>query len=230
MILREQAEEIFAWGVDYRTRHFGDGIVGAWSNHSRGAAEVAEKIAARAGLDVDRAYASGLLHDIGRYLGPYTGLNHIIDGYDLLQQKEMSEEIARICLTHSFDPQESVSYLQLDDKKREKFVKDYVLNVKYDDYDKLIQLADYMSGAHGVTTIERRFCSVIRRHGMPEPRTTLNRLYDLKTYFSKKVGEDIYQLFREKIMQTPFQGIPGDVEKTIVQQEADLAQEEGSKK
>ncbi|MBR3233597.1 HD domain-containing protein [Candidatus Saccharibacteria bacterium] len=209
MKLRERAEEIFAWGMKQRTENFPDANNSAWENHSRAAAEIAEKIAKHAGMDAERAYAGGLLHDIGRYLGPHTGMNHIPDGYDLLKEKGMPEEVARVCLTHSFNPQETVEALELENKEREQFVKNYVLNTKYDDYDKLFQLVDFMSGSHGVTTIERRFCSVIYRHDIPDPRSTLIKIYEIKKYFDKKIGGDIYELFHDKIAETPFQGIPG---------------------
>ena len=39
---------------------------GPWGNHSRTAAHCAEAIAKRAGMDAERAYVLGLLHDIGR--------------------------------------------------------------------------------------------------------------------------------------------------------------------
>ena len=211
MTLRERAEEIFEWGMKYRESNFPDGNNSAWDNHSRGAAEVAEKIAEKCGMDADRAYTSGLLHDIGRSKGPHTGLNHIIDGYEILKSQDMPEEIARICMTHSFNPKRTIDTFELADKEKELKIKEYVKSVDYDDYDRLIQLADYMSGAHGVSTIERRFCSVLRRHGFYgiEPREVLNGIYELKEYFDMKSGGDVYELFHEKIATTPFQGLPG---------------------
>ncbi|MBQ3325692.1 HD domain-containing protein [Candidatus Saccharibacteria bacterium] len=213
MKLREQADAIFAWGMKYREEHFPDSNNFAWHNHSHGAAEFAKKVAEQAGMDAERAYASGLLHDIGRYLGPHTGFYHIVDGYDFLKEKGMPEEIARICMTHSFNPQDSVDNLHLDNPEKEKRIKDYVKSLKYDDYDRLIQLADYMSGSHGISTIERRYCSVMRRHGvlLSQPRDVLNKLYELKEHFNKKIGMDVYELFHDEIAKTPFLGIPGSM-------------------
>lgn len=207
MELRERANEIFAWARAHRT----DELALTWENHSRGAAVVAERIAKKAGMDGDVAYAMGLLHDVGRYRAVKTGMNHIIYGYELLMEKDMPE-IARICLTHSFNPKEKVQILKLDDSEKTAFVRDYVLNTKFDDYDMLIQLADFMSGSHGVTTIERRFCSVLSRHELPEPQKVLKKLYELKEYFDKKCGvENIYSLFEEEIAQAEIRGIPGDL-------------------
>lgn len=206
MNLREEAETIFAWGRAQRN----DELALTWENHSRGAAEVARRIAKAAGMDADKAYAMGLLHDIGRYKGVKTGMNHIIYGYELLMERNLPE-IAKICLTHSFNPKEKVEILEFDDASKVEFVKDFVLKAEYDDYDKLIQLADFMSGAHGITMIERRFCSVLVRHELPEPQKVLQRLYELKEYFDKKCGiSNIYLLFEEELKAAAIRGIPGD--------------------
>ena len=204
MNLREQAEEIFEWGVKQRI----DDVVDAWVAHSRGAAKICEKIAERCDLDIDRAYACGLLHDIGRYKGTETGLNHITDGYEFLVQKGLPE-IARVCLTHTFNPKDKVDHVKLDDPDKIIFLKNYIKNAEYDDYDLLTQLADYMSGAHGITTIERRFCSVLWRHGLKEPQKDLIALYKLKDYFTEKAGIDIYELFRDEVMKSTLNGTPG---------------------
>ena len=203
MYLRDKAEEIFDWGVEQRT----DKLFHLWVAHSRGVAKISETIAKKCGMDVDKAYACGLLHDIGRYKGTETGLNHITDGYDVLMEEGLPE-IARICLTHTFNPREKVDGVELDDPEKTKFLKDFIYNAEYDDYDKLVQLADYMSGAHGITTIERRFCSVLWRHGLKDPQADLVALYKLKEYFSKKAGMDIYELFPEEIMRSALNGIP----------------------
>ena len=204
MKLRDLADEIFAWGLAQRQ----DAVVFAWENQSRGAARVAETIAKKCGMDVDKAYAEGLLHDIGRYKGPNTGMEHIIDGYLLLKEKGL-EEIARVCLTHSLNPKEKVDDVTLDDPEQDKFLKEYLKQIEFSDDDKLIQLADFMAGAHGITTIERRFCSVLWRHGLRSPAEDLTTLYGVKEYFDKKAGVDVYELFHEEISKSPFKGIPG---------------------
>lgn len=206
MELREKAKDIFAWGRAQRT----DELALTWENHSKGAASVAERLAEKAGMDKDLAFAMGLLHDIGRYRSVKTGMNHIIYGYELLMEKGLPE-VARICLTHSFNPKEKVQILELDDPEKTEFVKQFVMGAEYDDYDKLIQLADFMSGSHGITTIERRFCSVLSRHDLPEPQMVLRRLYELKEYFDEKCGvENIYSLFKDELEEAAIRGIPGD--------------------
>ena len=56
---------------------------GPWGDHSRTAAHCAEAIALKAGLDADKAYVLGLLHDIGRKFGK-RHLGHVSDGYSYM--------------------------------------------------------------------------------------------------------------------------------------------------
>ena len=73
---------------------------GSWGDHSRVAARCAEKIAAAAGMDPEKAYVQGLLHDIGRKFG-VKHLGHVYDGYHYMLSLGYADA-ARICLTHSF--------------------------------------------------------------------------------------------------------------------------------
>ena len=206
MTLRERAEEIFSWAKEQEISS--DRELPAWVAHSLGAARVAEEIAKRVpGMDAERAYAAGLLHDIGRYQGVGTGMYHIIAGYKLLNEKGLPE-MARISLTHSFYPKEKLNeFARIGTEEEWEFVKKYINEAEYDDYDRLIQLADYMAGGHGVTTIERRFCSVLARHGLGEPRRKLLLLLDLKLYFDEKIGGNIYELFRKEIAESSIRGV-----------------------
>ena len=59
--LRKRADEIFAREVVGRIDEV----------HGKGVAYVAEKIAGAAGMDADKAYVFGLLHDVGKK--PHSG-------------------------------------------------------------------------------------------------------------------------------------------------------------
>lgn len=89
---REKAESLLEW-ADNQNK-------GPWVQHSKVAARAAEVIANACGLDANRAYILGLLHDIGRFEG-VRALHHAIAGYNLMMDKGYSD-VARICLTHSF--------------------------------------------------------------------------------------------------------------------------------
>ncbi len=52
---------------------------GTWIDHSYHVARLAEKIAGKAGMDSEKAYIYGLLHDIGRRNGSMQA-RHAIEG------------------------------------------------------------------------------------------------------------------------------------------------------
>lgn len=54
---------------------------GPWTKHAQNVAAAAEIIAEHCGLNPEKAFVCGLLHDIGRRNG-VTAVRHIIDGYD----------------------------------------------------------------------------------------------------------------------------------------------------
>ncbi|MCR4934321.1 MAG: HDOD domain-containing protein, partial [Lachnospiraceae bacterium] len=56
---------------------------GAWVKHSENVALAAKLIAEKCGMDSDKAYVLGLLHDIGRRFG-VSYLAHVYDGYHYL--------------------------------------------------------------------------------------------------------------------------------------------------
>ncbi len=109
---------------------------GPWDKHSLYVGEAAKAIAKRC-IDIDEevAYAMGALHDIGRREG-ISHMHHIISGYEFMK-KEGYECIGNICLSHSFPFQDIREYFgKLDCSDIEKeFIKDYLKNVEYNDYD-----------------------------------------------------------------------------------------------
>ena len=64
-----------------------------WTKHSLNVAHLARKIAQRAGLDEEKAYIFGLLHDIGRRKGTMQA-RHAIEGYQFM--RDQCPEVARI--------------------------------------------------------------------------------------------------------------------------------------
>lgn len=197
MELRKRAEEIFERNVKKRLDE----------THCRGVAYVAEKIAAAASMDADKAYVFGLLHDVGKE--PHSGWGHIMIGYEKMMEEDLPE-VARICLTHSFQVKSTLSDMK--DEEFYDFVSEYVENVEYDDYDRLIQLADFMSCADGVVPIEWRVCDVLLRHNAtPNSQATLRKIYELKKYFAEKCGvSDLYDLFDEEFSKVNYKKTPGD--------------------
>ena len=169
---------------------------GAWERHCENAAACAEKIAAACGLDSEKAYVLGLLHDIGRKF-LVRDLGHIYYGYKYMLSLGY-DQAARVCLTHSFPNQSLAIYIGKTDIPKEEAdeVKDALSSTVCDDYDRLIQLCDALAGSEGVLDIEERMADVKRRYGN-YPQAQWDKNLELKAYFEAKSGAgSIYDLLK----------------------------------
>ena len=164
---------------------------GPWGDHSRTAAHCAEAIAARSGMNFDKAYVLGLLHDIGRKFGK-RHLGHVSDGYSYMMSLGY-DDVARICLTHSFNEKDLSKYIGNFDTTEEEtnLIKDGLNAIELDDYDRLIQLCDSISGAEGVMDQIDRMTDVKNRYGAYD-RDKWNANIRLREYFEDMMGEDLY--------------------------------------
>lgn len=169
---------------------------GPWTKHSINVANAAKIIADNCtGLNGEKAYVCGLLHDIGRRTG-IAAVRHIIDGYDYAMANGWSE-IARVCLTHSFPVKDIEADIGKKDISQEQycFIDKFLKNVEYDDYDKLIILCDSLADANGFCILEKRFIDTSRRYGVyPFSIDRWNKTYEYKEYFERKIGRSIYSL------------------------------------
>lgn len=169
---------------------------GPWGNHSRVAAHCAEKIASACDdMDKNKAYILGLLHDIGRKFG-VRHLGHVLDGYSYMMDLGY-DEVAKVCLTHSFNNQTVDQYIGKFDVSEEELelIQFKLKEVEMDDYDRLIQLCDALAGAEGVLNIEERMLDVKNRYGF-YPQEKWDSNIKLKQYFENKTGKDIYECCR----------------------------------
>jgi len=192
---REQALDLLNWAGSLNP--------GPWKLHVLSAARAAETIAAAAGLDPERAFVSGALHDIGRYEGP-SYARHMTAGAKILREKGF-DEIARICLTHSFPDHSVANYIgKWDISPEEKAeLSAFIESAEYDDYDRLIQLCDALSLPTGVCLIEKRLVDVALRHGAFAGLERKWRAFlDIRKYFEKRIGRSIYALFPEVVENT----------------------------
>ena len=191
MNYREKADELFSWALE-KPRASED-----WQKHSKDVAKVCEEVAKRAGMDSDLAYAKGLLHDFYKSIErdaeikieingeEVPAMTHPFTGYRLLMEKGFPEG-ARAALTHTFYNLEEVFNGGFDQRltpEDAKFLKRWLSENEYDDYDKLVQLADNMVSWKGVMTIDDRFCDILMRHPVSNPQSGLLKLYELKDYF-----------------------------------------------
>lgn len=165
---------------------------GPWGNHSRTAAHCAEKIALACGdLDANKAYIFGLLHDIGRKFG-IRHIGHVSDGYTYMMTLGY-DEVAKICLTHSFNNQTVEEYIGKNDTTEEEFslIQESLKSVSFDEYDRLIQLCDALAGSDGVLDVEARMEDVKQRYGF-YPKAKWDTNIALKNHFEKRTGNNIY--------------------------------------
>ncbi len=174
---------------------------GPWGNHSRTVAHCAEKIAQACGdMDANKAYILGLLHDIGRKFG-VRHLGHVLDGYTYMMTLGY-DEVAKVCLTHSFNNQSLNEYIGKIDTTEEEtdLIKTQLRSVHFDEYDKLIQLCDALAGAEGVLDIELRMEDVKQRYGF-YPQAKWDSNMELKKYFENKTGKNIYAVVEKDSFQ-----------------------------
>lgn len=162
---------------------------GPWEQHSRYVAENAKKIAERcSGLDAEKAYVYGLLHDIGRKFG-VSYLAHVYDGYHYLLDMGYYHA-ARIALTHSFNLKDINDYIGKFDitESAQEEIKALLADIEYNDYDYLIQLSDAVAKADGIVSLEERMNDVKNRYGY-YPQKKWDRNVWLKQYFEEKIQE-----------------------------------------
>ena len=189
---KEEAENMLFWARDKNP--------GIWIEHSKAVARAASIIALKCNLDTDRAYVSGILHDIGYYSG-YRSLFHVYSGYELLVSKGFNE-VAEICLSHSFPCRRIEEFFGKNDctEAEASVIQSYLSSSIYNDYDKLIQLCDAVGTSKGISTIDVRMMDVIRRHGFNDySLEKIEAIYRLKAYFDMLCGVDIYELFYDEI-------------------------------
>jgi hypothetical protein len=177
---------------------------GRWVSHAKNAGLAAKLIAEKtADLDPETAYIFGILHDIGRKFG-IRQMSHVLEGYKFLMEKGFSSA-ARISLTHSFPLKNIKTAIAGWDCTKEEFdfIQDYISNIEYNDYDRLIQLCDYLSLYSGFTIIEKRMIDIILRYGTNElTQIKFKEVIKIKEYFDKKVNGSIYSLLPDLVETT----------------------------
>ena len=121
-------------------------------------------------------------------------LGHVSDGYTYMISLGY-DEVAKICLTHSFNNQTTKEYIGKFDVFDEELnlIKNTLAKVDMSDYDRLIQLCDSLAGSEGVLDIEERMGDVKQRYGY-YPQEKWDSNIRLKIYFEEKAGKDIYEI------------------------------------
>lgn len=178
---------------------------GAWIQHSINVGLAAKRIAEKCrNINPEKAYVLGLLHDIGRRYG-VSGRRHGIDGYKYLMEKGW-DEAARICLTHSFPVIDFDKEMGKNDMSEEdsEFVKNYIKDISYDDYDRLLIICDSLADDKGFCMLEKRFIDTARRYGTYSFTVERwNATFEIKEYFEEQMSCSIYDIL-PNIKETTF--------------------------
>ena len=167
---------------------------GPWVKHSENVGIAARNIAEKIpGMDPDKAYIVGLLHDIGRRVGIVDILTHVYEGYKYCMSQGW-DEAARICMTHSYRlMKDEFDYEPTSDMEKE--IKKFICSTEADDYDKLIQLCDSLAVDYGFVILEKRFVDVTRRYGIMEGYIKGWEVsFAIKEAFEEKMGCSIYDV------------------------------------
>ena len=159
-------------------------------------------LAAACSLDVMKAGIMGYCHDIGKMIKDErkTKTFHGLTGYDYFKSVG-EDELAQICLTHSFPNtdfrmEEYISYGEDNIKRVQSILKD----VKYTDYDRIIQLSDLMVNFDGYAVfyenLKGRMNYIEKEYHVEHQhiRTKYKNAIRLKRYFEKKYNCNIYKL------------------------------------
>ncbi len=196
-LTREIAEKTLAWAETQNP--------GPWGDHSRFVAKGCALIASRCGMDAEKAYILGLLHDIGRYPG-VTGIRHMLDGYHFCIERGW-DKAAQICLTHGYLIQEDAKAIvgPVDMTAEESTeVERLLAEFQYDDYDRLTQLCDALALPTGFCLLEKRWIDVAMRYGThPANVKRWKRTLEIKGMFETRMGCCVYDI------------LPGVVENTF---------------
>lgn len=166
-----------------------------WIDHSICVGKTAGKIAAKLGIDVEKAIACGYIHDIGKGTAEFE--NHPMQGYKYLKELGYDDEYANICLTHSYLNNDINCVAAEMHSKDIRILEEFITNHKYTIYDKLITLCDLMSMQVNVI-IEKRLIDIYDRRGVHKNTVyNIRESQKLKKEFDEMLGYNLYRLFPE---------------------------------
>lgn len=159
-ITRTQAKQLAGYYLQQRIYQGSNPrIIFEHGIHIHNVAKITEAIAkhTNGALNPDTAYALGLIHDIGRIKDEtVTKVPHGVEGYRYLNNIAFSS-VAPISLTHcfinkDFQPTDYPMYCS----KLLRQVKEYLDTIEYNDYDRLVQIADMFSRGKEILSIRER--------------------------------------------------------------------------
>ncbi|HZK26946.1 MAG TPA: hypothetical protein VFD00_05325 [Thermoclostridium sp.] len=118
-------------------------------------------------------------------------------GYDLW---------ARICMTHAYlckNVQDICGNRDCTAEERN-FIKEFLDDIEFTDYDRLIQLCDAIALPTGFCLLEKRMIDVVMRYGFN--KHTLEKwkaTFDIRRYYEERIGMCIYNILPD-VKETTF--------------------------
>jgi putative nucleotidyltransferase with HDIG domain len=168
--------------------------------HSTNVARAAFLIAKETGsMDPVVAYTAGMMHDIGRLyiLEEDRGYQHPLVGYNMFSS--LDPRIADTCITHPFpvaDLYEYIPYYCRGDQETANQIASIIQKVENNEYIRLIQLCDKISGLDSYVTIRAKF-KWYKERKYDAPQSFIEKNYEallaIKDEFEAKTGLDIYR-------------------------------------
>lgn len=151
-------------------------------------------------LDPDTAYILGLIHDIGRIKDETkTKVPHGLEGFHFLIKSGL-KELAPISLTHNFISKEiKQEDFPVYNPKQIREVQNHLSAIEYNDYDRLIQLADLFSRGDEILSIQERI-----NKNKEFYHTALSfepQIFSLRNHFNQK-----YNINIERLVDVLFEG------------------------
>ena len=196
-ISRQEALRLACYYLQERVRNGSNlKIIFEHSIHVFNVARIAENIARNSNgrLDPDTAYSLGLLHDIGRIKDEsFFIFFHGVEGFNYLAEHGYPD-LAPICLTHGFISKDIIQsdYPTYRPKLFAK-VKEYLSEIEYNDYDRIIQLADLFSRGKQIMSIHDRLEKNKSFYHIKN-LSYEQQAYDLRDYINNKYSIDTEQL------------------------------------
>ncbi len=195
---KETALKIWEQGIIYRlSRPYGFTFENEYRFHTMGVASAAEKIARHIpSMNAEKAFVLGLLHDYGKRINErIENRFHGQEGYEQMMAMGYPD-VAKICLTHTFFQPDFNDNEYTYPQEWKNWARKMLKNITYDDYDYLICLCDKFFEGLSIVSISNRVKGIVNRYrlGKIEEECLFNQSIELKKYFDKKTGQDIYQI------------------------------------
>lgn len=168
---------------------------GPWIKHSENVGLAARNIAhCIPGMNEEKAYVVGLLHDIGRRVGIVNIPKHVYEGYKYCMKKNWDEP-ARVCMTHSYVFMKDEFNFKPNTLEECEIKNNLIKYDTADDYDRLIQMCDSLATDYGFVILEKRFVDVTRRYGIMEDYIKgWDVVFKIKEDFENRMGCSIYDV------------------------------------